>query len=1169
MKTAGLFLFVLCLFAACQAPPPPDTEPRNIEVLFLGHDSRHHDSESYVSLLAGALSTHGINITYTSDPASLNDEMLAGYDALLLYANHDSITASQEEALLDFVESGKGFLPIHAASYCFRNSEDYVTLVGGQFLEHGTGVFTADILEPEHPAMDSLEPFETWDETYIHAQHGEDRTVLMERVEDGHHEPWTWVRTHGAGRMFYTAYGHDERTWSNPGFHALIRSGILWAVGDRVRALWEGVSHEPLRYTKHDSIPNYEERDPPPMLQQPLAPEASMRYIQVPVGFTLELFAAEPEIVNPIAMAWDERGRLFVLQTVDYPNEERLEGEGRDVIIIVEDTDGDGKADSFTEFADGLSIPTSIAFARGGVLVSQAPDILLLKDTDGDDRADTREVVLTGFGTMDTHAGPSNLKYGFDNWIWGMVGYNDFEGVFRGDTVSMGQGVYRFTPDGNWFEPVSDFTNNTWGLGFSETFDIFGSTANNEHSVFVAIPNRYYANVPGLLGDGKIKLDGHYAMHPITPNYRQVDVWGGFTASAGHNLYTARDYPRAYWNRIALVNEPTGNLLHNAILERTGSGYREENGWNLLASADEWVSPVHAEVGPDGAVWILDWYNFIVQHNPTPGGFRTGKGNAHINSLRDKEHGRIYRLAYKGARPRPMPTLDPARPISLINGLKHDNMFWRLTAQRLLVEGGIDEVLDDLYDLIRPHMVDPIGLNGPAVHALWTLHGLGVLDGSNEEALRVVRRALTHVVAGVRKTAAQVLPRTEESLTAILEAGLFEDEDLNVRLYAFLAASEMPPSDVAGAALYAQSVREDVLEDVWLPEALFIAASRHRDGFLGAFSADIGATEYAQQIARLAGGLGADGTDWSGLDLDTSDWGTMAQPYPWDKSEEFATFDGVVWFRVEIDVPAQVAGRAATIGLGSVWDSDVTYLNGVLVGEWPNGYGRPRVYEVPAGVLRAGRNVVAVRAEDTSGRGGFWGEEEQLFIRAGSFMASLATDWQYKVEEEYVNGKKSEISRRTPLALQFLHHHYSIMSPASGDADASGTAVEEAVEVALSVIPGALQFDRTSFAVPSGERIRLTFTNPDDLPHNAVFVEPGSANAVGAMLDGLIKRNEAEALQYVPDTTAVLFSTGLVQSKDSATLTFVSPHKAGDYPYLCTFPGHWRVMQGTMGVTAP
>src|SRR5205807_2071423 len=147
-------------------------------------------------------------------------------------------------------------------------------------------------------------------------------------------------------------------------------------------------------------------------MQLPLEPAESMKHLVVPEGFDVQLFAAEPDIAKPICMAWDPRGRLWIAETTDYPNEMQPEGQGHDRIKICEDTKGTGRADKFTVFADKLSIPTSLAFAHGGVVVQQAPDTLFLKDSRGGDKADVRRVLISGWGTQDTHAGPSNLRWG-------------------------------------------------------------------------------------------------------------------------------------------------------------------------------------------------------------------------------------------------------------------------------------------------------------------------------------------------------------------------------------------------------------------------------------------------------------------------------------------------------------------------------------------------------------------------------------------------------------------------------------------------------------------------------------------------------------------------------------------------------------------------------------
>src|SRR5262249_4475469 len=158
-----------------------------------------------------------------------------------------------------------------------------------------------------------------------------------------------------------------------------------------------------------------------------------------------------------------------------------------------------------------------------------------------------------------------------------------------------------------------------------------------------------------------------------------------------------------------------------------GAGYRSTSPMNLVASDDEWAAPIMAEVGPDGNVWLIDWYNYIVQHNPTPAGFRTGRGNAYESDLRDKKHGRIYRLTYGDSPPRVAP-LAVDRPQELVAALKRDNLLWRRHAQRLLVERGRADVVPSLIELVRDPSVDAIGLNVGAIHALWTLHGLGVID---------------------------------------------------------------------------------------------------------------------------------------------------------------------------------------------------------------------------------------------------------------------------------------------------------------------------------------------------------------------------------------------------------------------------------------------------------
>ncbi|QNF32744.1 ThuA domain-containing protein [Adhaeribacter swui] len=1164
MQRSIFIIFLMALLVGSCVKNPNSSQntsqaPRRVEVLFLGHESEHHNSNKYAPTLATALFSRGINITYTTSPADLNSENLKKYDGLIIYANHEKIAPEQDQALTEFVESGKGFIPIHCASFCFQNSENYIKMVGGQFKTHKTGDFTAKIIDAKHPTMQDITEFSTWDETYVHDKLNPDNKVLMTRDEGGRPEPWTWVREQGKGRVFYTAYGHDERTWNNPGFQKLIGNGVLWAVGDKVSKQVEKLALPTLTYVDA-AVPNYEKRDPAPKFQNPLSPAESQKLIQVPVDFDLQLFAAEPDIINPISMAWDERGRLWVIETVDYPNEVREEdGVGDDRIKICEDTNGDGKADKFTIFADKLNIPTSLVFANGGVIISQAPVFMFLKDTNGDDKADVREVIIDGWGKFDTHAGPSNLKYGLDNKIWGTVGYSAFKGTGENQNLAFSQGLYRFNPDGKNLEYLAKTSNNTWGLGFNENFDVFLSTANNTHSAYYYMPDKNLKRVlvGGSGAQGIKKIDGHYDMHTMTPNLRQVDVHGGFTAAAGHNLYTARNFPKEYWNRIAFVCEPTGRVVHNAIMEPSGAGYVEKDGWNFMASSDEWMGPVHAEVGPDGAVWVADWYDFIIQHNPTPtpdrGGYQAenGKGNAYINPLRDHDKGRIYRVVYKNAKPYDPVKLDKNKPETLVAALNNDNMFWRTTAQRLIVEGKHQSVLPELYKIAANQSVDEIGVNAPAVHALWTMHGLGALDESNQEALQVAIKALSHPAAGVRKTAIQVLPKNAEVKQALLKSNLINDSALPTRLTAILALAEMPTSDDIGQAIYTASLSPDNDKDPALAQALFVATTKHQAGFKSAMQKDTKKSESASAglVPRIA----------QSLDKDVrllERWSRMpAAEAPNVVGKEITIKSAVIKPR-----SGQPSGVIMTHG--DTNQGYGLYINEDKVTLLVKQKGKP--YSISAPVPQENRfEVVAQLAQNGKMALQLDGKTVAEGKAPGLFKQALTSDLAIGVggkDDKKFGPYKDDFNFDGNLSNTFLEVGSIVVTavPTTEKAD---------VTINLKVVKDQMQFDKKSFTVKAGQVVELVLENPDFMQHNWVLVMTGMTDKVGAAADKLAADPKGAEKNYVPKMNEVIAATDLVNPEGRTVIRFKVPQKTGDYPYVCTFPGHWRIMNGVMKVT--
>ncbi|MBX3743733.1 MAG: c-type cytochrome [Verrucomicrobiae bacterium] len=595
------------------------------------------------------------------------------------------------------------------------------------------------------------------------------------------------------------------------------------------------------------------------VMQKPLTPGDSARRYVVPEGFEMTLFAHEPDIFKPICFAWDERGRLWIAETRDYPNELQPPGEGRDRITIAEDTDGDGRADRFTVFADRLSIPTTFAFAEGGIIVIHSGETVLLRDTNGDDRADSRKVLFEGWNMSDTHATASNLRMGPDGWMWGVVGYSGFRGSVGGREHRFGQGFFRFRPGGSAMEFIRSSNNNTWGLAFDENGIAFGSTANGNAYMYMPIANRYYEAVQGWSVSRVESIADSQDIHPITTKVRQVDWHGRYTAGAGAAIYTARSFPMEYWNRVGFVCEPTGHLIGQFGIEPRGADFVARNLKSFVASDDEWASPVMAEVGPDGALWVSDWYNYIIQHNPVPEGFENGKGNAYETSLRDKTHGRIYRVVHRDSKPTSQPPrLDRASPADLVATLGNGNLLWRNHAQRLLVERGRHDVVPGLLALVRDRGTDSIGLNAAANHALWTLAGLGALDDPGSEAFRTGVSALRHPAAGVRRNAAAVLPRHEAGREALLASGVLGDADGQVRLATLLALAEMPPSEAAGAAVFAALNTEALAGDKWLNDGATAAGARHAAGFLRAAMATGSGTaalpgNAAEAVRRIAG----------------------------------------------------------------------------------------------------------------------------------------------------------------------------------------------------------------------------------------------------------------------------------------------------------------------------
>lgn len=424
----------------------------------------------------------------------------------------------------------------------------------------------------------------------------------------------------------------------------------------------------------------------------PLAPAEAIKKMVVPEGFQVELVAAEPDVVNPVAMTFDERGRVWITESFEYPRKEP--GPGRDRVKTLEDTDGDGKLDKVTIFADGLNIPSGIAVGYGGVWVANAPDILFLQDTDGDGKADKQQVVVTGFGRQDTHELPNSLTWGPDGWLYGLNGvFNPSKIVHQGQTHEFTCAMFRIHPRTHKFEVFCEGTSNPWGIAIDKEGSFFVSACVIDH-LWHLVETGYYHRQGGPYPPHTWKIES------IVQHKHQM------AAYCGIHYFDSDAYPPQYREKLYMGNVH-GNCINSDRLERNGSTYRGLPEPDFLTANDVWFMPVVQKTGPDGCLWILDWYDryhCYQDANRDPAGI-------------DRGYGRLYRVRYKDTPRAPKFDLSKETDEQLIGRLASPNVFFRDLAQRILAERSTPTTLAKLKNLVLKGTVP----TKERMHYLWTL----------------------------------------------------------------------------------------------------------------------------------------------------------------------------------------------------------------------------------------------------------------------------------------------------------------------------------------------------------------------------------------------------------------------------------------------------------------
>ncbi len=536
---------------------------------------------------------------------------------------------------------------------------------------------------------------------------------------------------------------------------------------------------------------------------KPLPPEQAAATMVVPDGFQVTLFAGEPDVQQPVGFCFDDRGRLWVAEAYNYPNHGTKPG---DRIVILEDSDGDGKFDKRKVFFDQLNYVTGIEVGFGGAWVMSPPFFYFIPDKDGDDVPDSKpELLLDGFGN---HANSHNLANGFawgpDGWLYGTHGRTNFSRIAKPGTpddqrVQFDGGVYRYHPVKHTWEPYADGTTNPWGIDWNDVGDSFVTNCVNPH-LFQVIQGAHYE-------PWRNRESSRYAYERIStiadhlhylggPNFHEgigshaEDAMGGGHAHCGTMIYLGDNWPDSYRNSV-FTNNIHGKRVNNDLLARSGSGYVASHGKDLLKSKDPWHMGVTIQYGPDGGVYVSDW---------------SDTGECHSIKNTQRETGRIFKVTF-GA-----PSYQPVDFASLTNDelvqkQLHKNDWHVRHARRVLQERAARG--DDMSD-VRKSLLQLFDANQDTprkLRAVWALYVIGGIDES------FLLKQLNHESEYIRGWAIRLLCEGPVLSTAAMNrfiAMADKDPSAYVRLQLSSSLQRWKPEDRWSVAAELLQHKEDI-----------------------------------------------------------------------------------------------------------------------------------------------------------------------------------------------------------------------------------------------------------------------------------------------------------------------------------------------------------------------
>jgi hypothetical protein len=805
-------------------------------------------------------------------------------DVLLLHRRaFEPLPEAARAALTAFAARGGGIVVVNGA-IAAGDAAFGRGLFGGGWDQGKSGKFDSlmmlYVMTDSHPVVAGASPFDLNAETLFDLTLADKLEVFASaftpKIRDGSIpggnelrastydlQPQMWAFTGEKHRAVAILQGSDEAL-NHASIRAFVLRSIAWtAKREKTDELVAPAEVAQLRYP----------------VGGPLRGADAVKQFKLQPGFVAEVVAEEPLINKPIAIQWDVQGRLWVAETPEYPNGRRpsvtvpwkeggvlvpgeYERPAQDRISVLVDTNGDGKMDKKQVFYDGLELVTGFCVYGQGVIVVAQPHIVYLADTDGDAKADLVKPLYGGFSPGDTHFVANNFVNAADGWVYATTGSDTMvrDLATNKETLRLPPGIFRFRADGSAIESVASEGGNAFGTDVTSDMEIFhGKATRGDPVMHVVLPEWITKKAPTIAARSMQAINPGRRVNredmPLRAPIMQIDQVGGYSAACSSSVYEGGAWPIEYKDTV-FMTEPILDIIHHEKLVPKGPSFKgemilEKEEW--LRSTDLWFSPVAVNFGPDGAMYVLDFYTPVVTHNDTRGPEHSRSG-ASVRPDREHYFGRIYRIQHKDAPKLAHPNLAKADGPALVVAFKHPNRVVRSNALLVLMASADTVATAALPSLLA--MADGEKFVPARIQALWALQRLGKLSPAT------FAKAAAAEEPAIRKNAMLIAEAGGISLSAPQATAALADPDERVRLAALRALGASPLNEENSRVLLAAIPS---MGDAWAQSAAAAVGSAAPGPLLTKMLAAGDSSEPGRNVARSFAANLAKGGDISAI----------------------------------------------------------------------------------------------------------------------------------------------------------------------------------------------------------------------------------------------------------------------------------------------------------------